>query len=122
MTAVKPAQPFRLKLHQKIPMRDGVELSADIYLPHGEKRYPTNIRRWLNFTARGDTTALRPRLAPYFAEMLRLELVESIEDTVGFDNYFRGAAGLNVHDAYGYLSQPTVGEAVGSWLEKNAGL
>ena len=45
MTALKPVQPFRLKLHQKIPMRDGVELSADIYLPHGEKRYPTLLLR-----------------------------------------------------------------------------
>jgi hypothetical protein len=86
----------------------------------GEKRYPTNIRRWANFTARGDTTALRPRLKPYFAAMLDLHLVESIEDTVGFDNWFRGNVGLNEHDAYGYLSQPTVGETVGEWLEKNA--
>ena len=88
----------------------------------GEKRYPSNIRRWANFTARGDTTALRPRLEPYFAEMLDLHLVETIEDTVGFDSYFRGALGLNEHDAHGYLSQPTVGETVGAWLEKNAGL
>ena len=84
---------------------------------HGAARYPTNIRRWANFTARGDTTALRPRLHPYFAEMLTLGLVESIDDVVGFDNYFRGNLGLNEHEAYGYLSQPTVGTTIGDWLE-----
>ena len=86
----------------------------------GTARYPTNIRRWANFTARGDTTALRPRLHPTFAEMLTLGLVESIDDVSGFDNYFRGELGLNEHDAYGYLSQPSVGTLVGDWLSKNA--
>jgi hypothetical protein len=87
---------------------------------HGAARYPTNIRRWTNFTARGDATALRPRLRPYFAEMLELKLVESLDDVVGFDNYFRGELGLNEHEAYGYLSQPAVGALIGNWLEKNA--
>jgi hypothetical protein len=86
----------------------------------GAARYPANIRRWANFTARGDTTALRPRLHPYFAEMLSLNLVESIDDTVGFDNVFRGELGLNAHEAYAYLAQPSVGAVVGAWLEKNA--
>jgi hypothetical protein len=87
---------------------------------HGAARYPTNIRRWANFTARGDTTALRPRLHPYFAEMLSLGLVESIDDTAGFDNVFRGELGLNAHEAYAYLAQPSVAGVVGDWLEKNA--
>ena len=86
----------------------------------GTARYPTNIRRWANFTARGDTTALRPRLHPTFGEMVTLGLVESIDDVVGFDNYFRGDLGLNEHDSYGYLSQPSVGGVVGDWLSKNA--
>jgi hypothetical protein len=87
---------------------------------HGAARYPTNIRRWANFTARGDTTALRPRLTPTFAEMVTLGLVASIDDVVGFDNYFRGDLGLNEHEAYGYLSQPSVGAVIGDWLSKNA--
>jgi hypothetical protein len=86
----------------------------------GAARYPANIRRWANFTARGDTTALRPRLHPTFADMLTLGLVESIDDVVGFHNYFRGELGLNEHEAYGYLSQPSVGELIGDWLERNA--
>ena len=88
---------------------------------HGAMRFPTNIRRWTNFTAHGDTTALRPRLAPYFAEMRTLGLVESIEDVVDFDNFFRGDLGLNEHEAYAYLSQASVAAVVGDWItEKNA--
>lgn len=87
---------------------------------HGAARYPTNIRRWANFTARGDTTALRARLHPTFAEMLTLGLVESIDDVVDFHNYYRGELGVNEHDAYGYFSQPSVCSVIGDWLSKNA--
>jgi hypothetical protein len=83
----------------------------------GAARYPRNIRRWVNLTARGDTTALQRRLKPTFREMLDLELVVSIEDFVDFDNYFRGPTGLNAHEAYGYLSQRLLGEILGRWLE-----
>jgi hypothetical protein len=86
----------------------------------GAARYPRNIRRWVNCTARGDTTALRRRLAPHFGEMVDLGLIESIEDVVGFDNYFRGATGINEHEAYGYLSQPLVGAVIGDWVERVA--
>ena len=38
-------QPFRLWLDRPIPMRDGVELSADIYLPNEGERFPTLLLR-----------------------------------------------------------------------------
>lgn len=82
----------------------------------GRARYPTNIRRWVNFAALGDTTALHARLAPQFREMVDLGLVESIEDHVDLENFFHADYGLNVHEAYGYLAQPKVGELVGDWL------
>ena len=48
-TAQRHKQPFRLRLHQKVPMRDGVNLSADLYLPNpspgGPERYPTLLLR-----------------------------------------------------------------------------
>ena len=72
----------------------------------GAARYPHNVRRWVNLTARGDTTALQPRLKPLFHEMLDLKLIDAIEDFVDFDNYFRGASGSTPHEAYGYLAQP----------------
>lgn len=83
----------------------------------GARRYPHNVRRWVNMTARGDTTALHARLQPLFREMLDLKLIDAIEDFADFDNYFRGSLGLNAHEAYGYFAQPLLGELVGDWLE-----
>ncbi len=71
----------------------------------GADAYPRNIARWVNLTARGDTTALHPRLEPRFREMVELGLVGSIEDYVDLENCFRAAYGLNAHEAYGYLFQ-----------------
>jgi hypothetical protein len=70
----------------------------------------------VNLTARGDTTAVHPRLRRLYRAMLDLKLIESIEDFVDFDNYFRNNLGLNAHDAYGYLAQPLLAELVGDWL------
>jgi hypothetical protein len=84
----------------------------------GASRYPHNIRRWVNLTARGDTTALQPRVKPLYREMLDLKLSDSIEDFVEFDNFFRNSLGLNPHEAYGYLAQPLLAEIVGDWVER----
>jgi hypothetical protein len=88
----------------------------------GAARYPHNIRRWVNLTARGDTTALHPRVKPLYHEMLDLDLTDSIEDFVEFDNFFRGSLGLNPHEAYGYLAQPLLAEIVGDFLERSLSL
>jgi hypothetical protein len=84
----------------------------------GAEAYPANIVRWVNLTARGDTTALYPRLEPRFRAMRELALVESIEDHVDLESYFRSANGVNAHEAYGYLYQPTLAELVGDFLER----
>lgn len=39
------AQPFRLTLDQMIPMRDGVNLSTDIYLPNDGESFPVALLR-----------------------------------------------------------------------------
>jgi hypothetical protein len=88
----------------------------------GATRYPHNIRRWVNLTARGDTTALQPRMKRLYHEMLDLGLIDSIEDFVEFDNFFRGSLGLNPHEAYGYLAQPLLAEIVGDFLERSLSL
>jgi hypothetical protein len=82
----------------------------------GVDAYPRNIARWVNLTARADTTALYPRLEPRFREMLELGLVGSIEDYGDLENCFRGAYGLNTHEAYGYLFQRTLAEIVGDFI------
>jgi hypothetical protein len=84
----------------------------------GADAYPSNIARWVNLTARADTTALHPRLEPRFRQMLELGLVSSIEDYGDLENCFRGALGLNTHDAYGYLFQRKVAEIVGDFIER----
>ena len=84
----------------------------------GAARYPHDIRRWVNMTARGDMTALQPRVKPFYHEMLELRLIDSIEDFVEFDNFFRNNLGLNPHEAYGYLAQPLLAEIVGDWIER----
>jgi hypothetical protein len=88
----------------------------------GATRYPHNIRRWVNLAARGDTTALQPRMKPPYHEMLDLKLIDSIDDFVEFDNFFRGSLGLNPHEAYGYLAQPLLAEIVGDWLDRSLSL
>jgi hypothetical protein len=85
----------------------------------GADAYPRNIARWANLTARGDTTALHPLLKPRFREMLELGLVGSIEDHGELENCFRGAYGLNTHEAYGYLFQSTLAEIVGEFIERD---
>lgn len=82
----------------------------------GAQRYPTNIRRWENFSAKAEMTALRPRLEPYFGEMVELGLVESLTDHVTVYNHFRGDIGLNPHKSYGYLIAPDVAGMIADWL------
>jgi hypothetical protein len=82
----------------------------------GQERYPGNIRRWKNFAARGELTALRPQLGHYFGEMVELGVLESLEDTIDIYNHFRGDLGLNVHKSYGYILNDAVAGAIGDWL------
>ena len=84
----------------------------------GADAYPSNIGRWVNLAARADATALHPRLKPRFREMLELGLVGSIEDYGDLENCFRGAYGLNTHEAYGYLFQRKLAEIVGDFIER----
>lgn len=83
----------------------------------GARRYPGNIRRWINIATQGDLTALDPSLRDDFGPMRRLGLVEQIEDVhKNVFGYFRGQDGLNVHRSYGYLVLPQVGTAIGDWV------
>ncbi len=83
----------------------------------GAARYPHNIRRWVNFSARGEMTAIHPQLKPTFGEMLELGLLDTFEDHTDFYNFFRGDTGLNVHKSYGYLISPVVVDTLVGWLK-----
>ena len=87
----------------------------------GTRRYPHNIRHWINMAAQGDLTALDPTLRDDFKAMLELGVVESITDrNGGIFNYFRNDRGLNVHRSYGYLVNPRVGEVIAKWWKEKA--
>ncbi len=74
----------------------------------GAMRYPANIRRWFNFAALGEVTALDRRLADCFRGMLELRLVEMLVDDLTILNEYREPDGLNVHKCYGYLANQTI--------------
>ena len=84
----------------------------------GAERYPGNIRRWANFSARAEMTALHPELAPYYREMLDLGLLESLDDYMDIYNHFRGPLGINPHKSYGYLANAAVAVRIAGWLAK----
>jgi hypothetical protein len=80
------------------------------------RSYPDLIRRWINFSAEGDVTALNQNFKESFHAMLELGLVESIEDHChGIYNYFRSDEGLNCHRSYGYMVSPAVGSIIADW-------
>jgi len=81
------------------------------------ERYPDVIRQWINIAAIGELTALDRTLADDFAEMQRLDLVQSIEDIEVF-NWFRIDGVLNVHAEYGYLANGDVGAQIANWWQK----
>ena len=80
----------------------------------GRTRYPKNIRRWKNFSAIGDLTALDPDLADDFSAMVHLGLVEEIADEF-VHTHFRLDGRLNVHSEYGYLVNERTAHTVAHW-------
>ena len=82
----------------------------------GADRFPHNVARWQNFSARGELTALHPRLGPYYGEMVESGLLESLEDVTGFYNHYRDRGKLDVHTSYGYLITRPVAESIAGWL------
>jgi hypothetical protein len=82
----------------------------------GADRYPDNVGRWVNVSARGEMVALNRRIRPFFTAMPRLGLIESIKDETDIYNHFRGIHGLDVHKSYGYLNHAVVAGHVARWL------
>lgn len=83
------------------------------------RRFPGNIRRWVNLAAIGDLTAIDPELGNDFGEMVDAGLVEYIEDRV-VQNYFRLNGELNVHAEYGYLVNEATARIVSDWWREQA--
>lgn len=80
----------------------------------GRERYPSNIKIWKNLAAHGDLTATDPYLGNDFAEMVKLGLVECIEDERLW-NFYRFDGELNPHSEYGYLSNDVTAHTIAKW-------
>lgn len=88
----------------------------------GRDRFPGNVGRWKNLAAVGDLTAIDPSLATDFADMVKLRLVDSIEDEELF-NAYRLNGELNTHSEYGYLiNEKTALTVAGWWRGHDSGL
>ena len=79
-----------------------------------ERRYPDNIRHWINIAAAGEFTAIDPLLRNDFAPMLQYQLLQEIRD-VEIYNYYREHGRLNIHAEYGYLVSAATAAVVSSW-------
>jgi len=87
----------------------------------GKKKYPSNIKRWVNISSIGDVTALDRVFLDDFGEMIEQGMLESIEDHCeGIYNFFRNEKGLNCHRSYGYLVNPAVGKVIADWWKKSS--
>jgi hypothetical protein len=80
----------------------------------GERRYPANIRRWVNIAAVGEMTAIDMAVGDDFAGMVAAGLTEPIRDIKVF-NYYRQQGVLNVHSEYGYLVNAATGAEIRNW-------
>lgn len=83
-----------------------------------ERRYPDNIRSWVNIAAVGELTAIDRIMKNDFAEMLAMGLVESIEDLDSF-NFYHMHGALNVHVEYGYLINEVTARVISDWWTRN---
>lgn len=87
---------------------------------HNKKKYPTNIRHWVNISSVGDQVALNNIFSESFKEMQTLNVIDSIEDHCeGIYNFFRNEEGLNCHRSYGYLVNPAVGKVIADWWKQS---
>jgi hypothetical protein len=112
------AVPGRVDLFVSIGSPLGLSFVRDQLLgarEHGVRRFPKNVRRWRNFSAVGELTALDRRLAETWAGMRDLGLVEEISDRLDLQTYFRGQEGLNLHKCYGYMVNPVMGATLAEW-------
>jgi surfactin synthase thioesterase subunit len=80
----------------------------------GERRYPANIRRWVNIAAVGEMTAIDMVVGNDFAGMVAAGLTEDIRDIKVY-NYYRQQGVLNVHSEYGYLVNAATATEIRNW-------
>lgn len=81
----------------------------------GDRRYPHNIRRWVNVAAEDDFISHDEDVANDYAEMKKRKLVTAIVDEQIYNLAVRDGKS-NPHHENGYLVHPTVARHVAQWL------
>jgi hypothetical protein len=85
---------------------------------NGAQRYPTLISHWTNIASVGDVTAVDRVIYDDFSEMIKLGIIDTLEDHCkGIYNFFKNDQGLNCHRSYGYLVNPAVGKVIADWYK-----
>jgi hypothetical protein len=81
----------------------------------GPRRYPTNIRRWINVAAVDDFVCHDEQVANDYKKMLEYEQTESIEDVRIYNLSLRDGRS-NPHHSGGYLIHPVMSDLLSEWL------
>ena len=81
-----------------------------------ERRYPTNIKRWINFAAEDDYISHDPTLRNDFKLMTGKKIGTHIEDHEIY-NMAVSSNGSNPHNSAGYLIHPKMSKLVHDWLQ-----
>lgn len=81
----------------------------------GPRRYPSNIRRWINVAAEDDFVAHDETVFNDYQQMLEFGLIDSIEDHRVF-NLAKTEHGAEPHNDLCYLLHPFVANAISDWL------
>lgn len=81
----------------------------------GPRRYPSNLRRWLNIWAVDDYLCHEEELSEDFSDMLEYGLTEEIVDRKIYNLSIRNGRS-NPHCSVGYLIHPETARAVSDWL------
>jgi len=80
-----------------------------------DRRYPGNVRQWINVAAEDDYISHDEKIANDYRAMKRLKLIKNITDKRIY-NLSAPNGKSNPHHSSGYLIHPSVADAVAQWL------
>lgn len=83
----------------------------------GFRKYPTNIRRWCNFSAEDDYISHDSKISNDYKEMVKLGMLsEGIKDFYPIYNLNVRNGHSNPHSSIGYLVHPKFAALIHDWL------
>ena len=80
-----------------------------------QRRYPGNIKRWINVAAEDDYISHDQKIVNDYKDMYKFNLIQSIADKRIYNLTVKNGV-LNQHASVGYLIHPFVAETVANWL------